>query len=211
MNNGKRFDSHEEELVAEWCEELFDYKFINKYELHPKPFNLSNTVYGTRVTYRKTKEDLITDIEYLHSHHYTADIKIKWNKDAYGIFCVKVDDKKYSTNDYLICDNNLISYIEVKPIFDQNNMTMMFSINKKWVYKEYGHYVNTVIPSVFNKPRTNLFQKTFVPQYLYHTLVYKKRIETKKGVKNVGDSKLKFVPTFLEEYIDKKQTIKNRL
>jgi hypothetical protein len=47
--------------------------------------------------------------------------------------------------------------IEIKPIFDQNNMTRLAIINQKWVMEKHGLFVNIVIPD-------KLFENTFTPK-----------------------------------------------
>lgn len=50
-----------------------------------------------------------------------------------------------------------ISFIEVKPSFDQNNMTRLAVLNQKWVFEKFGLFINIVIPE-------KLFAKTFTPK-----------------------------------------------
>jgi hypothetical protein len=54
-------------------------------------------------------------------------------------------------------DRDAYSYIEVKPLFDQNNMTRLAVLNQKWVMDKFGAFINIVIPE-------KLFDKTFTPK-----------------------------------------------
>lgn len=202
MNHPNRPDSDEEEWIREWLEELYDYGYIKSYSMHPKSFLLCDKVDGTKITYRKTMSNKVEKVSIIREHYYTCDFKVKWHPDAYGVFCVNPIDRNYTTNKYLLCDENYISYIEVKPIYDMQNMTMFFSLNRKWVYQKYGHIINLIIPTILNKPRSNIFQLTFTPSYLYDTLVYKRdTIKNKKG-----DTKFRYKIKTLNEFINEINT-----
>jgi len=69
--------------------------------------------------------------------------------------------KLNSRKEYRLITHNGYCEVEVKPDYDQNNMTRLFQTNRKWVYEKYSIFVNLVkIPS--------LFKRTFTPnRYLY--------------------------------------------
>ena len=60
------------------------------------------------------------------------------------------------------------TWLEIKPKFDQNNMTRLFKINQKWVFDKHGLFVDLVIPET-------LFEKTFTPKDYLTTPTGKQR------------------------------------
>lgn len=178
------FDSLEEMYVSWYLEELERAGFIQEYRLHPETFRLS-----PRQCYRETKvgkrKDTEKEVCFLREHEYTPDFSIRWNFSAMGKFykymhiaLLGVDRKKY-----MFWLAGELSIIDVKPMFDQNNMTRLFTINQKWLYSQQGVYVQKVIPQ-------DLFQKTFTPERFLLTN------------KNKTPRKLKYTPRSLSEYLE---------
>lgn len=176
--NGIEFDSEEERLFYLYLDELKERGFVREFSFHKLIFNLSDSVKSSWEKKLKTKTKQM-ESTLLHPHVYTPDFHVKWETSSYGIFYCYIDDEHkfgdvpfISNKDDL--DNDIGSYIEIKPSFDMNNMTRLFTINQKWVYKEHGIYVQKIIP---NGKSTCLFAKTFVPQ---EAMVTPKRRTPKK-------------------------------
>lgn len=178
-----------EELHFSWAlTELKDAGHIEWFEEQTPQINLSNSIWGIRTEIKKTKEKR-EDFQAMQRHIYTPDFLIKW-KDTrlmnafphyvkggspfWGFF--NIDDK-------INYPDGFYSIIEIKPSFDQNNMTRLFKINQKWIYDKHGIYVQLIKPEVF-------FKNFFTPQrYLFTDKSKQKR-------------KLKFTPTMLNEYLN---------
>jgi hypothetical protein len=158
---GVNFDSHEEMYMYWWLTELKKKGVIESIEAHPESFILSDDVTVKYIKPMARVEDKVLEYTVINKHVYTADFKVKWNVAAVGLFCyifpgqgVYKDKKLFSL---IACNQDLVSYIEVKPIFDQNNMTRLARNTIKWVYDKYHILVELVIPEV-------LFNKSFTPQ-----------------------------------------------
>lgn len=162
-------DSNEEKYFWWWANELKDIGFIEEIELQPKPFDLSSSI---KSVYDKQLKTKIKEVEetLLNKHIYTTDVKITWNKSALDVFTTLLDSRVKKTENrsltYIISqineNNEIISYVEVKPSFDQNNMTRLAKINQKWVWEKHGLFVNIVIPEKH-------FNKTFTPKKFLFT------------------------------------------
>lgn len=167
-------DSNEELFFWWWCEELQDKGYILKHVREPKSFVLSDTV-----KYLHIKKNKPTESTLLREHHYTPDSGIIWTNKAIGIF-TEVTETLVSK--LLISDSTNTCYVEVKPSYDQNNMTRLFTINQKWIYQKYDIYINKVIPE-------KLFEQTFTPtRFLFTNKSKQKR-------------KIKFKVRTLQEYL----------
>lgn len=151
------FDSDEEMYFYWWLEELQEAGYIKKIVHHPMPYKLSDPVIGVYEKQLKTKVKNESE-ELMKGHIYTPDFLIIWNEKARGVFyehqCSYNRRKEKNSLKYLI--GNTATVIEVKPLFDQNNMSRLFKINQKWVYDKHGVFVNMVVPEKW-------FNKTFTP------------------------------------------------
>lgn len=164
------FDSDEELYFSWYLEELIENGFIKGFVLHPKTYQLSDPIFYEWEELLKTKSKPRVS-KLLEDHVYTPDFLINWNEKARGIFYEEIDSLEGLPKNlpYFIADDGK-SIIEIKPSFDQNNMTRLVMINIKWVYEKFGDYVQKVIPipSVSKagkiSPGTALFAKTFTPK-----------------------------------------------
>lgn len=156
---GLIFDSVGEMHFYWWCEELMQAGFIDNVSPQPSVFELSGSVSLLYLKPMKKVEDKYLEKVILNSHSYTADFMIKFNDSAEKKFFINPIDnsplKKEHTS--LLIGNGMNCHIEVKPIFDQNNMTRLAVLNQKWVMEKFGIFINIVIPE-------KLFQKTFTPK-----------------------------------------------
>jgi hypothetical protein len=183
--NKEELDSDEELYYSWYLSELCDHGYIKSVISQPTSFTLSSGLNHTFIKSMKTKDKILEET-IIKPSVYTTDFYIKWTDKALGVFInpLSTDDKimKGLVTRLDICDDSLNSYTEVKPEFDQNNMTRLARTNIKWVWDNHGVYINlSVIPK--------LFKKTFTPQrYLTTNLSGKPR-------------KLDYNPRSLQEYL----------
>lgn len=209
------FDSNEERWFYFWCAELVREGHIKKFIFQPKSFKLFDEVRFNVTKPMKRVEDKIESKILLEGKEYTPDFKIIWNENhnlvhTYIEYILNGKPTREFISNKLISfiENQgfdmleFVSYVEIKPDFDQNNMTREFKINQKWMYQKYGIYVNLVIPTRKNKPKLNWFQRTFTPIDVMEEEIYTRKVKTKNGVRNSGDSKLRYQPRTLKEYLN---------
>lgn len=173
------YASKEEEYFEWWLADLapFEIFYLKKYQ--PKPFVLFD---GFSLTYNlqmKTKvkqknETLLT------AHQYQADFIIYWNEKYKNKIFFDFNDRDIVTDTLGIKKNfpflanyserhgKYYSVIDIKGNYNQNDAWRRFAIDQKWVFKEYGIYVQKVIPvpQMSGKrmiPANALFPNTFVP------------------------------------------------
>jgi hypothetical protein len=86
------------------------------------------------------------------------------------------------------------AFIDIKGEFAgrTNTTQYTFPLKQKWLYQDYKIYTNKIIPN-------KLFAKTFTPKKVVELEIFK-RDNVKKGIK-AGDSKLKFKPTKIEDWL----------
>lgn len=157
-----------EELYFQWfLEELKAEGYIKYYTLQPTSFILCDAVTYNWEKPKPTKkepnrvESKISSL--LEGSVYTADAKIYWADKAIGVFCT--GELSNPRDNRFIADYNedreLVSHVEVKPLFDMQNMTRVFITKQKWIYQLYSIYINLVTP-------ITLFTKMFTPnRYLF--------------------------------------------
>lgn len=194
--DGYEFDSNEELYFYWWVKELIEAGFIEKYVPHPTVYNLSEEL---KLPYHKPMKRVAAKEMWktiINGHEYTPDAGIVWNDNAVGIFTYNLDQSPYmhlesnvpTSRDYFdkIVSKRNKAIIEVKPAFDQNNMTRLAIINQKWVLDKYNKFVNIIVPQ-------KLFNETFTPKrYLLTNLSGKKR-------------EIKFKVRTLEEFVTLKK------
>lgn len=137
--NSITYDSHEEVYFAKWLDEAVKFGIIKDYEYQPNSFLLSE------------KKTNAFNKHLLHKHIYTADFKFRTvsnyvNKEFYGLIGSEI--KKVSNNEFII---------DIKGGFNRHGGDRGFSINQKWVAKEYNLFVNKVVPEKF-------FKKSWIPE-----------------------------------------------
>jgi hypothetical protein len=146
-------DSYEEVYALYWLFELQDRGLIESINRSPS-FELSRKVTQdyTEVIKLKTKTKIVSKSKtILREHIYTPEFEVVWKKDLGIMFC-----------------KNNVSYIEIKPLYDQNNMTRLFKINQKWMFAKHNILVNLLVPE-------KLFQETFTPKEYLKTATGKRR------------------------------------
>lgn len=179
--DGKTKISKEENAVAWWLQELIDRGFVESFCHQPIGINLSESVSLDYIKELKTKS-VDAKANLLQSHVYSYDFHVFFNPNAKDIFvnCL-TDDKtaflKYNKNVPFIgyqagkeLNHLIVVRIEVKPNFDQNNMTRLFAINQKWLFQRHKIFVNLVSPFP-HKGKGGFFQDVFCPKrYLFQDL-----------------------------------------
>ena len=150
------YDSKEEIYFSWYLDELFEAGYIDEYCRQPEPFSLFDPVKYNWIKPLKTKKKEMTTT-LMRAHSYRADFQIFWLfNNAKGLF---FDINKLTAGPFFAKYG--ISFIDVKPSFDQHNMTRLFHINQKWVHQRFGVYVQKIVPQ-------KLFKATFTPnRYLY--------------------------------------------
>lgn len=183
VNGNTVFDSKEELYFSFYLDELYKAGYISAYEPQPESYVLSPPIFFKYTKQLKTKTKQIVK-KLTREHIYSPDFKILWTEKAYNVFSRNIDcnaDLKaipFITN----CQKSII---EIKPIFDQNNMTRLFTINAKWMYQRHGIYVQKIIP-------VKLFEATFTPRkYLLTDKTNRPR-------------KLKYQPKTLNDFISQR-------
>jgi len=181
--NNLIFDSNEELMMYYFLEELLVNKYINSFDYHPESIGLSDLV--KYKWYNKT--NITKEFTLLREHIYTYDYEIVWNiNKSHNIFYNNINDNIKLDKIPFITQND-ISKIEIKPAWDAQNMTRLFSINQKWLYQKYDIYVQKIIPIGDNKC---LFAKTFTPKEALYTAKQRKL------------KKYKFKTRSLEEFLE---------
>jgi len=149
-------DSKENTYFSWYLDELKKAGYISEWIYEPKSYNLFDPI--KRIDIKKNKE---IERKLLGAHSYTPDFGIIWNESAYDIFTREIKELLPSRINNPFFRQGNRSVIEVKPIFDRNNMIRLFSINQRWVYQKIGRYVQLIVPE-------KLFKDTFTPlKYLF--------------------------------------------
>lgn len=99
----------------------------------------------------------------LHGHSYTPEFEVIWHTKALDklvwIYGTSTKYDKYLIGEWEERDGEqeLITYIEVKPSFDQNNMERLFKLNQKWMWDKFNIFVNLM-------KIKDLFTHSFTPK-----------------------------------------------
>lgn len=167
------YDSPEEIGFAQWLEELEQKGFITQWKRNTNSFEITPPVVSSYRVKNKYKTQSI-----LQNYTYSHDFDIQWNKKSLGIFVNKLNVEKITQP--FICDDNLFSYVEIKPSFDRNNMTRLFRHTQKILYNFFSLYINLI-------EITKLFNSTFTPNSQLFTKRGKKRKISKWQIKSLDE------------------------
>jgi len=198
LESNKGLDSIDEVYFNWFLLELEHYGFIENIKLQPDSFKMSDKkivkYYDNSNTSKKKK--IVKNLKLDPGRVYTADSYCVWNDKAKNIFHFCIDE----CHDDMVYEHNLkkipfvsnkykndkyISYFEVKPSFDRNNMTRLVKNNISFIYYRYGILINLVI-------KEKLFEKFCTPErYLYTDLKKRKR-------------KLNFEPILIKDFVNEK-------
>lgn len=160
------YKSPGEQYFQWWLDDLKEHGIIKRYVYEYTSFTLSTSKFYRSTKHLVTKVKLV-EHSLLDAHQYTPDFLIEWNKQYDGIYYRTVSGDKYTHKVPFFAviskkDDGHYTFFEVKPEFDQNNMTRLFRLNQKWLYDKYGLYVELAIVPL-------LFKRTFVPSRYLRT------------------------------------------
>ena len=203
MYKNVHFDSDEEVFFAMWAEELKQVGLIYAWTKNIHELTITE---GLKIDYIKTTK-LKTKIKteqkvftLLRPSVYTTDFVLRpclTTKHIRKIFqSIASNPKVFDKNAPLFCDQNWLTYVEVKPSFDQQNMERLFVNNQKFIWDKYKMFVNLVEP-------VELFKKTFLPSEAAPYFRYKvisKKAAAKGKVK--GDFKFDWTPRTINEFLN---------
>lgn len=165
------FDSNAERYFSWWCDDLMradilaDYKRSESISLFP---GLHRDYSEIKQLKTKTKE-IPKRQRLLAAHVYTPDFDLFFDarSEAHGLFISPLKENEGSPVKTVLIGasadpHTTEAIVEIKPPYDQNNMTRLFKINQKWVYALTGKFVNLT-------ECDNLFASTFTPfRYFYN-------------------------------------------
>lgn len=175
FHNGLAIDSDEEYYCLLYLEELMQAGYIYKIE-RAETYSLFDGLTNVYEEEKqlKTKVNIVEKRQVLlAAHEYTPEFVVKWTPKAINLLIWKfyrdVNEKFDKPFIYEQVAEYPVSFIEVKPAFDQNNMTRAFKINQKWMYEKWGIFVNLVQPQ-------KLMEETFTPREYLKTPTGKTRV-----------------------------------
>lgn len=155
-----------EEMYLEWyLQELKDNGLVKHFTNEIKPIKLNKAFEVTVTIPMKRVPDKKKVKTYIEEHNYTPDYFVIWEPAAL--------QHKGITDYFVIASNDaghLYSYIEVKPMYDKNNMTRIFKQRTQpWIWDKYNWFVQLVkVPMIF--------KHTFTPgRYLLTNKSHKPR------------------------------------
>lgn len=197
------FDSREEVWCAMWLEALKNSGHIkewsraNSIEIF-RPFKATIFKRTELKTKIKTEEK---DFTFLNGLVYTPDFIVTWTRQGKEKFLSHIGYDMNPKSWFFYNTGNgefPITWIEVKPTFDQNGKTAKFSVIQKILWNVHKIFVDLIIPE-------KLFEGTFMPQEAMPEFKYKKKPTGKnKGVKGPGDWKTNYIPKSLNEFLNEK-------
>lgn len=168
MNNIANFDSDEEKEFNAWCEDALSLGMLSEIIYHPQAFSLSPRQTVKTIVQMKTKAKVI-DAFLLHPHEYTADFRLMLTE--YG--------RQFLDEKGLLaaCDSSQM-FVDVKGGFNIYHDDKQFSINQKWVFREFGVYIHKIVPKKW-------FARTWVPKLALYSPKQRKFRECYRGCKTI--------------------------
>jgi hypothetical protein len=160
--NTEKFQSKEERYFYWFLVDLHNEGYISNVLYEPSTFELSEPITKTFVKEEqlKTKVKITEGEETIQKGLvYTPDFVVHWTAKALGVFVetLNTEDKLMkgqSQTKFIGSFRGLeiITVFEVKPDFDQKNMTRYTKVKMNWLYQKEGVFVNLVkLPSLFKK------------------------------------------------------------
>jgi len=154
------YDSLEELAFLQWASELKRAGYIRSIT-RSESFLLSESFTNDFVVQKGTSSKPSSQ-SLLQGHSYTPEFVIYWERKARdkNLLWTETQQSKFDGLFITLKDDPLATYIEIKPLWDQNNMERLFKINQKWMKQKFGIFVNLV-------KCPELFEETFTPaEYL---------------------------------------------
>lgn len=174
---GIDYDSLEELAFLQWASDLIKAGYIDSIE-RAESFLLCDGLVINYAEQLKTKSKPMQQ-GILHGHSYTPEFRILWTKKGRETFVDDVHEskkhEKLLLGRFRVEESRIATetYIEIKPVWDQNNMERLFKVNQKWMWQKHGIFVNLVKCPL-------LFAETFTPQeYLITPSGFKRKIKWK--------------------------------
>lgn len=201
MYGGIHYDSDEEVWFAMWCEELRREGFIKRYK-HDTVEEMKLFI-GLKIPYIK-KTQLKTKVKEEVKEHillrpivYTPDFEIAWTAKGWSKFCSPILTKPFNPNALFFGEYPEEILVELKPVFDQNNMTRDFKAKQKFIWSKEKLFINLI------EDVSTLFKKTFMPALVMPYFKYSVSPSSgkNKGKKFKGDWKTDWVPKTINEYL----------
>ncbi len=179
---GIPYDSLEEMAFLQWASELQKSGYIRSIQ-RAESYLLSDGVQNNYAQQLVTKSRPMQQT-LLHGHSYTPEFIIVWDKRALDkiVWDISKSTKFEKLFVGVSSNGSYITYIEIKPLWDQNNMERLFKINQKWMWDKHGIFVNLV-------KCPELFAKSFTPQ---------EYLTTKSGKTRRINWKVRSMYTFLK-------------
>jgi hypothetical protein len=184
------YDSAEELYFSWYLDELLAAGYIKSWKYQPKPFIITKPVKCYYSKQLKTKSKIV-EATLFQGYSYTADFLITWLTRSEHIFyqvifnngaiSSKPGDVPFIAQ---VGENtgNIISVVDVKGTYNQNDAYSRFSKDQKLVWDKYKIYVQKIItaPAVSKKgvvkPKDALFTTTFMPNNYRFTPTGKLRL-----------------------------------
>lgn len=189
---GILMESQEEVWFAQWLQELKKNGYIVSWDKVTKPIELTKpvtfpyikeTVLKTKI---KREEKTLT---ILNGMSYTPDFSIFWTEYGWNKFGSSLTKPKKDSIFY--SESSLTdTLVEIKPKFDQNNMTRDFVTKQKFIFDKLKIFVNLIFPE-------ELFEDTFMPEEAMFDFIYKVNTKTKKK----GEWKTNYIPKTLKQFV----------
>lgn len=160
---GVEYDSLEELAILQWLFEIKNQGIIKTIK-RADSYLLSDAVHNNYAeqTARKVNSVPRTQV-LLHGHSYTPEFEVVWDypkaKDLFvwDFHSQSKFDKIFVGEKIQGYTTDFVTFIEVKPSFDQNNMERLFKLNQKWMWSKHKIFVNLIKVN-------DLFPETFTPK-----------------------------------------------
>ena len=174
--------SMEELYFVWWLCDLKDMGYVEDAWYEDDTFVLGDGCTKFYTKHMKTKSKRLEETV-VRPTVYTPDFKIKFTEKADGVFyrdIVSEDKLMKGSKRLFFFGEDLVSYVEIKPDFDFNNMTRYAKIKINWLFQRSKIYVNLVkVPTVF--------KDTFTPERYLLTDNNRRTRSIKYKVKTLKD------------------------
>lgn len=188
---GILMDSQEEVWFAMWLQELKKNGYIVTWDKVTKPMEITKAVKFPYIKETKLKTKIKTESKeftLLNAMNYTPDFSIFWTDYGWIKFGSPLTNPK---KDSIFFSGGSIddTLVEIKPSFDQNNMTRDFITKQKFIFDKFKLFINLIFPE-------ELFEDTFMPEEAMEDFIYKRDTKTKKK----GDWKTNYIPKAFKDF-----------
>lgn len=175
---GIEYDSLGELAILQWLYELKNMGYIKTIK-RAESYLLCDTLTNNYAQQKKGVTSKPMEQNLLRGHSYTPEFEVIWDLGRSEPFVWRMgsrikNDKTFvghlNSGDFAkIPADGIVTVIEVKPSFDQNNMERLFKLNQKWMWDKHKIFVNLIKVN-------ELFPVTFTPKDFLTTPSGKKRL-----------------------------------